>query len=137
MFSFFRSMVDRFKNLFVTQAALDLEAEFLTHAAERRAELHRRARKYDEEGLSGIAHYLRRQADEISSERPLAGILAATAHLQGEALKPVLPLPPSTITDQTPKAYLPNPLTAGIGTSEPTRVPAPRHPSHSKRSGRK
>ena len=82
MIALFRALTERLKALFVTDVALDFDAELLARAAERQAELLRRADRYDSEGLSGIAGQLRRQAEAIDLQRPLAGVLPALEHLQ-------------------------------------------------------
>lgn len=82
MLTLFRALVERVKALFITTAALDLEADFVALHAERKADLLRQAARYEEEGLHGIADHLRRQAEEIDVQRPLAGVLPAVAHLQ-------------------------------------------------------
>src|ERR1043165_7390512 len=81
MMSFFRALMQRFKNLFMTHAALDLEAELLAQAAERKEALLRRARRYEKEGMNGVALLLRKQADGLSADRPLAGVQATERHL--------------------------------------------------------
>ena len=53
MLAFFRALVDRLKALLLTDATLDLQAHVATKAAERKAELLRRAAAY-EKGLSAI-----------------------------------------------------------------------------------
>ncbi len=82
MLTLFRALVERVKTLFAASAALDLEAEFVARHAERKAELLRQANRYAEEGLRGIADHLRRQAEELDLQRPLAGVLPAIEHLR-------------------------------------------------------
>src|SRR4051812_44997674 len=84
MLSLFRVLTDRVKALFVTAAALELEAEFVARAAGCRARPLRQAPGYDAEGLRGIAQHLRQQAEAAAVERPLAGVLPAVAHLQAD-----------------------------------------------------
>jgi hypothetical protein len=84
MLSIFRAITDRVKALFATTAALELEAEFLTRDAERRAELLRQAERYDAEGLHEVANHLREQAELLTAQRPLASILPALTHLQAD-----------------------------------------------------
>jgi len=81
MFALFRALTERVKALFLTTAALDLEADLLARDAERKAELLRHADRYDAEGLDGIAQQLRRQAENLSLQRPLASVLPAVEHL--------------------------------------------------------
>jgi hypothetical protein len=85
MLSIFRLLADRVKALFLTDAALDLEAQLLTRDAERQAELLRQAQRYEEEGLTGIAQHLRQRAEATGLERPLASIVPALANME-EAL---------------------------------------------------
>src|SRR6059058_2256976 len=82
MLSVFRPLIERVKALFALSAAQELEADLLLREAERRAELLRQAERYDAEGLHGIAQHLRQQAEQVSVQRPLAGVLPALAHLQ-------------------------------------------------------
>jgi hypothetical protein len=82
MFGLFRALTDRLKALFVTSVGLDFEAELFARHAERQAELLRQAQRYQDEGLTGIAQHLRQQAQALSLERPLAGVLPASAHLR-------------------------------------------------------
>lgn len=84
MTSLLRAIVDRFKNLFVTQAALDLEAEIIAHRAENQAVLLRRAEQYEREGLGGIALFIRKKADALDPDRPLSSVAPALAHWQAE-----------------------------------------------------
>lgn len=83
MFALFRALTDRLKALFITTAALDFEADLLARDAERKAELLHRADRYDADGRHGIAEHLRRQADSLSLQQPLAGVLPAVEHLLG------------------------------------------------------
>jgi len=78
----FRALIERVRALFMTDAALDLEAQLASRQAERQAELLRQADRYEEEGLHGIARQVRRQAEVLNLERPLQGVLPAVEHLQ-------------------------------------------------------
>ena len=84
MTTFLRSIVDRFRNLFVTQAALDLEAEIVAHRAENQAMLLRKAEQYEREGLQGIAHFIRKQAEALDADQPLATLTPALRHWQND-----------------------------------------------------
>lgn len=100
MIALFRAVIERVKALFITTAALDLEAEFVARHAERQAELLRQADRYAEEGLHGIADHLRRRAEALDLQQPLASVLPAVEHLQDtlpsrEASPPLLRLVPS------------------------------------------
>ena len=110
MLALFRALVERVKALFMTAAALDLEADFVARHAERQAELLRQANRYEAEGLLGIAAHLRRQAEELDLQRPLAGVLPAIDHLQ-----------------DTPQHEDPKPPRLRLvgGDQPPARVPAP------------
>lgn len=46
MIALFRAVIERVKALFITAAALDLEADFVARHAERQAELLRQADRY-------------------------------------------------------------------------------------------
>lgn len=81
MFTLFRAVADRVKAMFLADAALDLEAEFVARNADRKAHLLQQADTYEEQGLHGVARELRQHADGISLKEPLAGILPAVNHL--------------------------------------------------------
>jgi hypothetical protein len=123
MFALFRQLVERVKVLFAVSAAQELEADLLLRDAERRAELLRQAERYDAEGLHGIAQHLRQQAEQVSVQRPLAGVLPALAHLQ------------TGLADAPDTPELPAPSNAtlpGLDAPSPQALPAPR-----KKGGRK
>jgi hypothetical protein len=84
MFSIVTALIARLKALFVTHAVLEIEAELIASCAERKAELLRQAKRYEQEGLQGIAQNLRRQADELSAQKPLGSVLPAIAHVQAD-----------------------------------------------------
>ena len=101
MFSVFRAILDRVKALFASSAALELEADLVAHVAECKAALLRQATRYDAEGLHSIADHLRRQAEELSVQRPLAGVLPAIAHLnESSQAGPLLRLIPEPQEDR-------------------------------------
>ncbi len=81
MFRVFKALVDRVKALFLTDAALDLQAQLLTRAADRKADLLRRAAAFEAEGLSLVASELRQQAGALDLARPLAIVLPAVEYL--------------------------------------------------------
>jgi hypothetical protein len=98
MLTLFRALLDRLQALFALGAARALEAEALALDAERRAELLRQADRYDAEGLPVVARYLRRQAEALGSQHPLAGVVPAARHLLdtppvADARPPALPAP--------------------------------------------
>lgn len=84
----FRALTDRLKVMFAADVATDFEAQLLTRDAERRAELLRRAQRYDDEGYAGIAQHIRRQAERLDIQQPLASILPAIEHLQAHDAQP-------------------------------------------------
>jgi hypothetical protein len=85
MFAIFASLLGRFKGMFLREAAMDLEAETLQHSARRKANLERLAQHYEKDGLPEVAQGLRQQADQLNSDRPLAGILNSVEHLIADA----------------------------------------------------
>ncbi len=86
MFWVFKKIRERLTALFIADAALDLEAEFLDRHAERKAELLRKAQEYEEEqGLEDLAEEVRVQAMSLSAEKPLASMLPAINGLAGDA----------------------------------------------------
>ena len=97
MLSFFHALTDRLKALFMTNVALDLEAQVLTRAAERKADLLLQAAAFEAEGLTLVAAELRQQAGAIDLSRPLASVLPAVEHLTIDApIAPPLPRPIET-----------------------------------------
>jgi hypothetical protein len=75
MIRLFQSVINRVKAMFTLDAMLDLEQQFLTRQAERRADLIREADRYQREGLTAVADDLRRQAVALSEQRPLQAVL--------------------------------------------------------------
>jgi hypothetical protein len=75
MIRLFQSVINRVKAMFTLDAMLDLEQQFVTRQAERKAELLRTADRYQQEGLTAIAADLRRQAETLSEQRPLQTVL--------------------------------------------------------------
>jgi hypothetical protein len=102
MFTLFRALSERVKALFITTAALDFEADLLARDAERKAELLRQAQRYEAEGLTGVAEQMRRQAEALSLQRPLAGVLPAMDHLSGAGEVPATLLLQSQRPEETP-----------------------------------
>ena len=96
----FRALTDRLKSMFVADVAQDFEAQLLARDAERKAELLRQAARYEEEGLTGIAEHLRKQAESLNLQRPLATVLPAVEHLAATPLSsPAMPLLPFEAND--------------------------------------
>lgn len=91
MFWVFKKIRERLKTLLITDAALDLEAEFLDRHAERKAELLRKAQEYEEQGLNDLADEVRVQAMNLSSAQPLASMLPAIHGLTGDASEAEMP----------------------------------------------
>jgi len=81
LLTLFRVVTDRVKAMFVTNAAMEFEAEFVARDAERRAELLRQADRYDAEGLTSVASRLRQQSESLNTNQPLANILPSAMHL--------------------------------------------------------
>ena len=75
MIRLFQSVINRVKAMFTLDAMLDLEQQFLTRQAERRAGLIREADRYQREGLTAVADDLRREAIALSEQRPLQSVL--------------------------------------------------------------
>jgi hypothetical protein len=77
MYPYYRPLLKRLKALLLPDATrdlefqLDLKVRLVVRAAERKADLLRRAAAYEQEGLTGIAADLRRQAEAIDLLRPL------------------------------------------------------------------
>jgi hypothetical protein len=72
MASLFDVLVSRLRAVLLSHAAWDLEAEFLTRTAQRRADLFRQAALYEQEGLTEVAQELRRQASAVGVQSPLS-----------------------------------------------------------------
>ena len=79
MFSIVRALMDRFKALFLSQSILELQADLIVTCADRKADLLRRAERFEQEGMADIAAYLRQQVESLSTENPLAGVVAVVA----------------------------------------------------------
>ena len=124
MFALFRAVVERVKVLFAVGAAQELEADLLLGDAERRAELLRQAERYEAEGLHGIAQHLRQQAEQVSVQRPLAGVLPALTHLQ------------TGLADTPDTPELPAPNNGTLPGLEPP-PPSQALPTPKKKGGRK
>jgi hypothetical protein len=84
MFKLFRALIDRLNLLFAAAAAREPEAEILAESAARQAELLREAQRYESEGLHAVADTLRRQAEDLDPQRPLATVLPAVEHLASD-----------------------------------------------------
>lgn len=77
----FQSMTDRLRTLFVADVALDFEAELIRRQAQRKERLLIQADDLQERGFRTVASDLRRQAEMLAVERPLAGVLPAMKEL--------------------------------------------------------
>ena len=94
MLAFFRALVARLKALLLTDATLDLQAQVATKAAERKADLLRRAAAYEKEGLTTVAADLREQAEALDLSQPLAIVVPVfESFAAGSSAAPALPGP--------------------------------------------
>jgi hypothetical protein len=92
--SLFRQLIDRVKALLALAAAQEMQAEALSRQAERKAELLRKAKDYEAEGLSAVAEQLRREAELLDAPQQLAGVLAPAELLATAPQAPALPAAP-------------------------------------------
>lgn len=110
MIRLIQSVIERVKAMFTLDAMLDLEQQFASRQAERRAELFRAADRYQKEGLTAIAADLRRQADELSEQRPLQTVAPFLGSTAEERKVAVLPAPTASHrnqpTSKSPQAIL-------------------------------
>jgi len=97
MIQLVRNVIDRVKAMFTLDAMLDLEQQFVTRQAERKAELIRTADRYEQEGLTAIAADLRRQAETLSEQRPLQTVVP---FLTSEPESPPSPSAPRRLEDR-------------------------------------
>jgi hypothetical protein len=119
-----RAVLERSAALFAGSAALELEAECLARHAERQAELLRLADRYADEGLYDVAARLRRQAEEVRPERPLAGVLPSLSHLGAASAVPAVPAA-SAPTPSAPSAAPSSVAPAEVASEVPPPAPAP------------
>jgi hypothetical protein len=84
MLGLFRALVERVKAVLVVRAAQEIEADALTHAAHRRAELLDLAAEYEAQGQGEVAGEIRAAVGRADADRPLAGVLPAVEHLTGD-----------------------------------------------------
>ena len=75
----FQFLADRLRSLFAAEVALDLESQFVARQTERKADLLRKAREYEREGLDDLAIELRLEADRLSLQKPLVELGTAPA----------------------------------------------------------
>ncbi len=101
MIPILKSLGDRLKVLLLTDAALDIEATLLSRQADRVATLLIEADQHDEHGCPVVTTELRRQAEALSLERPLASIRPAIHHLQDHHPDRDFDLEPSPIPTTT------------------------------------
>jgi hypothetical protein len=80
MFAWFRALIERVKQLVLTEAVLDLESQSLLRHAERQVELLRRAAALEAEGLHEVAKELRRRAGALDIHQPLALMAPTSEH---------------------------------------------------------
>lgn len=79
MMSWFRSWAECFRAR-RADSHLDFEAELLSRAAQRKANLLRQANRLDDEGLHQVAAELKSCAEMLTFERPLSSLLLPTIH---------------------------------------------------------
>src|SRR5260370_6798712 len=115
MFSILPHVIARLKALLLPFVVAELEADLIAAAAERKAELLRQANQYEQHDLPTVAEQLRRQAEALAPDKPLASVAAAIAHLQ---------------TDPTPGKAADAPLSA----SGPQSAESPPPSSQKKKS---
>ncbi len=101
MISMLKALSDRLKALLLTDAALDIEATLLSRQADRVATLLVEADQHDEHGCPIVATELRRQAERLSLERPLASIRPAILHLQAHDLEQDITIEPTPLPART------------------------------------
>ncbi len=126
MLAFFRVLLDRLKALLLADAALDLQAQALARAAERQAELLRRAAAYENEGLATVAADLREQAEALDLSRPLALVVTTLEAISAE----------SWATPPIPGPASPSPPASGGPVPLPQPTPVPSRPRQRARQGR-
>jgi hypothetical protein len=80
----FAAVARRVRAMLLADAAVWLEARFRARAADRRAWLLAEADRHEAAGRRDVAAELRRQAIELTADRPLAGVLAAVADLAND-----------------------------------------------------
>lgn len=94
LLSLFRPLIERVKAMLALCATQELQAEALLRQAERKAELLRKAKEYQDQGLSTVADLLRSQAELLDSPQPLAGVLSSVELLAASTESPPsLPTP--------------------------------------------
>src|SRR3954452_13673756 len=124
MRSLIQTISDRLRALFVADLALEFEAQLLSRQADRRAELLVQAEQHDRHGFPAVAAQLRHQAEALSLDRPLAGVLPALDHWRPDA-------PDIESAPATPMTH-PSPThngTTGTGPDPVAKVPATRRRS--------
>ena len=111
MFSIFPDLIARLKALVLMFIVADLEADLIAAAAERKAELLRQANQYEHDDLPGIAEQVRKQTEALATDKPLASVTAAIAHLQEDSdtsANATVPLPTGP-QPESPAAESPRP----------------------------
>src|SRR3954453_9262360 len=124
MRSLFQTIADRLRGVFVAALALGCEAPLRSRQADRRAELLVQAEQHDRHGFPSVAAQLRHQAEALSLDRPLAGVLPALEHWRADD-------PDSESAPATPMTH-PSPThngTTGTGPDPVAKVPATRRRS--------
>lgn len=109
--SIFSAIADRVKNALIISAANQVETDLARKTGEQKAELHRQAKQYEEEGLGELAAELREKARQLDVARPLAVVLPGTGYVLGEggqlaltaSAEPAKQLPPAAEEDKPKK----------------------------------
>ena len=89
MIKLLNALVARIKAMFAANAALEIQADFAVRSAERKAGLLRLAAKYDEEGLTSVAHDLRQQAEGLHLQQTFGEVVPSINELIHDEAIPV------------------------------------------------
>ena len=92
----FQKISERLKTLLAADAHFELEAEFLSRHAERKADLLQTANEYEQQGLDEVAAELRQQSLALTVGQRLIGSGGVTA-LSSEAIE----TPTARITNES------------------------------------
>lgn len=79
MTELFLAVSTRLKAIFTAHAALELEAELITHHIERKAALFEQAAKLEEKGLKDLAAELRQHVGGLDLRRAVSSVLPMLA----------------------------------------------------------
>jgi hypothetical protein len=109
MLKLLQAFIARIKALLALAASWALEADVLLCHAEIKAELLRQARRYEDEGLEGLANELRQHAEELGLQPPRIGLPIADPFATSAAQTP--PADTETPGETITPAALPDPST--------------------------